>query len=212
MTNTPTYRLTLRAKPRALAPEKRLRALLKVAGRACALQCVRIEELINHEEYEAVNILEEACKPRFFSVDYLEGLGGERTYTIETVRHEDVEWQGKSDRKPCLVFEETTTMQVVNPTNARTLAARLGADTATWGGKVVTLRVSDMYVGGRSRKWVEIVVKGQTADSLAPPSVWKQPAKAVATRPPVRGKATAEAAKEKFDDLDHLLNVDKAPL
>jgi hypothetical protein len=160
---------------------------------------VKLEELTTDEEYEDVNILEEACRPRFFSVDYLEGLGGSRSYTIKTVRHEDVEWQGVTDRKPCLVFNETQTMQVVNPTNARSLASSLGSDTTTWDGKAVTLRVSDMFVGGRSRKWIEIIVNGQ------------QPAKAAAMRPPARGKATAEAAKEKFDDLDHLLDVDKAP-
>jgi hypothetical protein len=40
---SPTYRITLRAAARPLAPERRLKHLLKVAWRAFGLKCLRLE-------------------------------------------------------------------------------------------------------------------------------------------------------------------------
>jgi hypothetical protein len=102
-----------------------------------------------------VNIMAEYA-PSFFSVAFLEAVGGEGTYTIRDVVKEDVTSPstGAVDNLPCIRFVETKSKLVLKKTNAQTMAEAWGPDTINWAGATVVLRVETMKVGGKSIRWI----------------------------------------------------------
>ena len=92
-----------------------------------------------------------------FNRDYIGAwdLAEDQTITIVEVKAGELQNKGGKDKKPICYFENTKGVRVekgfvMNKTNAKTVAAMYGNDTAEWTGKKITLYATTCDVGGET--------------------------------------------------------------
>jgi len=77
--------------------------------------------------------------------------------TIASVKAEKVVMEGGvSNKKPVLTFEGKDLPMVCCKTNAKTIAAMYGNDTAAWIGKRITLYSTTTQVGGQEKDCIRV--------------------------------------------------------
>lgn len=77
---------------------------------------------------------------KYFTAADIEG--GERKLTVKVVRREVVANGGGEEECPIIHFSDFDKPLVLNKTNARAIAAKLGNDCDAWAGQSVTFRKS----------------------------------------------------------------------
>jgi hypothetical protein len=82
--------------------------------------------------------------------------------------------EGSAEKKPVVSFRETKQALVLNKTNAGRLSNSLGAETAAWIGKKVTLTIETYKPG---QMWIAASVDGAFVEERRPPTA-KEAAKA----------------------------------
>lgn len=93
-------------------------------------------------------------KSKWFTAADIEN--GEVTLTVKGVTVEAVQNQGGTEECPTLHFEEHPKPLVLNKTNARSIAAKHGADADEWVGKAITFRESVTTFGGEEVPCVRV--------------------------------------------------------
>lgn len=126
------------------------------AGRAESAEQLFLEtkeNLLSLMESDAMNI---------FSTDLFEYMTGEMigdasvTLTIKSVELQKVTSSRGEEQKPIVTFKERSKKWVLNKTNAKMLAERMGPETDDWVGRRVVLNAPMINAFGRSMRAVRV--------------------------------------------------------
>jgi len=92
--------------------------------------------------------------------------GKEVTVRIVRVTAETLKNKAGENKKPVVYFEGTDKGFALNKTNAKTIAAMYGNDTAAWSGKLITLYATSVSFGNETTDAIRVrpgIPKGKPA-------------------------------------------------
>jgi hypothetical protein len=148
---TATFRITFRAEPRVgLAPERRLKHLLKIAGRTFGLRCVRLEGVDDTQTQEP-DLNPKGPDMRFddlFPSAFLKASDfdeGPRTLVVDKITRQEL----GDEMKPVVYFRNTSRGLVLNKVNGGALRGLYGSDTDGWLGQPVEAYSTTTEFGGK---------------------------------------------------------------